>query len=557
MNLGVTEKVQCEILVAGTGGAGIRAALTAALEGKDVLLTGHTSVGKSGSTFYPLSSEWGMLTAKDDEDGEQFYREILDASGGCIRKPLAKMLAKNSKRAYERMVQEGLEFVTMEEVEITGCFGKAPRGVFLKNMDNAISSFKLQLGSMSNIRIWENLCIVSLVVVQHRCCGALAVDRKGNLIHICAGAVILACGGGEGLYEYGASYGQLLGGAYAMAARHGARLTNLEFIQFVHGSVAPIRGINYYPFALRELPQIRNGRGEACLERYLPEGCREEECILERSSHGPFSTKGLGKYLDYGMVGEYERGNGLGLSVIPDRKRLQGNRYRLWRDFLNRLGYNEGTQMTLYPFCQGFNGGILLHDDITTDIPGLFACGESAGGCHGPDRMGGLCILATQVFGEAAATAAVAYLGNHGCVAPDGLDIGEILLQEFERKGEQGDGPEQVLQKIRRIMQTYGVFHRNEEGLKKALSQLEQVSVEPLKTLGSPQAFSYFQICNALDAAKLILTSMLIRRESRGGHDRSDFPGRDPGQQEMNWITMKEGRVQSGRLQDSFEPGKG
>lgn len=119
----------------------------------------------------------------------------------------------------------------------------------------------------------------------------------------------------------------------------------------------------------------------------------------------PFSTEDEGKYLEYAMIAEEKKGNGMGLKLWPDATRLKDKRGRQWRVFLRRLGYDESTVMQLYPMCQGFNGGILLKDDLTTDIEGLFACGESSGGLHGPDRMGGLCILATQVFGEAAGRA--------------------------------------------------------------------------------------------------------------------------------------------------------
>mgnify|MGYP000290812873 CR=1 FL=1 len=97
---------------------------------------------------------------------------------------------------------------------------------------------------------------------------------------------MLACGGGEGLYEYGAAYGKLYGSAYAMAARYGVRLVNLEFIQFVHGSVSPKKGINYYLFSYREIPAFYNGKGETCLKQYLPAGMSEEECILAHAAHG-------------------------------------------------------------------------------------------------------------------------------------------------------------------------------------------------------------------------------------------------------------------------------
>lgn len=542
--------MKCDVLVVGGGGGGIRAALVAADAGMNVILASETKISGSGSTFYPFSHEWGMLYATDQQDAQQFQNEILTASGECLNKALADKLARDSTRAYEQLVREGVPFVPMRDVGITGCFGRQPRGAFLDDMRELTQAWERELGKRKNIRIETGQTIVSLVSDRMRCYGAVAVDRDGNLTSIRAAAVVLACGGGEGLYEYGAAYGKLYGSAYAMAARYGVRLVNLEFIQFVHGSVSPKKGINYYPFSYREIPAFYNGKGETCLKQYLPAGMSEEECILAHAAHGPFSTDSKGKYLEYAMVGEYRKGNGLGLTVVPDADRVKGNRYRLWERFLNRFGMNAATPMTLYPFAQGFNGGILPHEDIHTDMEGLFACGESAGGCHGPNRMGGLCVLATQVFGEAAGKAAVSYAEKRPDEQLSDAAVEERLRMEFaDGAAETETAPENVMRCIRSTMQQYACLHRNEEGLARALEEIEKLKIYPLSHLCNGRTTMYFDAYNAIDAARLILTSMRQRKESRGCHDRSDYPMRDEKQTKMNWVTMDNGLVLGGTLE--------
>lgn len=545
----ISAQMSCDVLVVGNGGAGIRAAVTAADKKQEVLMLGESGLGKSGSTFYPLSFEWGMLYAVDEEDTELFYHEIVDASGGCLNKKLAKRLAEGSGRAFHRLKAAGISFVPMKDVGITGCFGRDPRGAFLKDMEEMIRFSKREVEERENLRFCGGMTVVCLLTDENRCCGAVAVDEQGQLVRIDAKAVVLACGGGEGLYEYGASYGNLFGGAYAMAARRGVRLVNLEFIQFVHGGVTPRRGINYYPFSYVELPDVRNGKGEKCLQKYLPEGMTEEECILAHSAHGPFSTDSIGKYLEYAMVGEAEAGNGVGLVFTPDSDRVSGNRYRLWEAFLKKQGMDTGTPMALYPFAQGFNGGILLHEDMKTDMEGLFACGESAGGCHGPNRMGGLCILATQVFGEAAGKAAAQYAAGKSLRQIPRAE--EQLWEEFAVHNEDGrpaGQPAETLQAIRQIMQKYACIHRNEEGLEDAIVQIRSFRADPLSNLGRRETAGHFRVYNALDAAQLILHSMQKRKESRGCHDRSDYKERDSRQERMNWVTMVQGKITGGVL---------
>lgn len=545
----ISKYIDTQILVIGAGGAGIRAAVTAADKGKDVLLINETEVGDSGSTFYPLSYEWGMLFAEDEEDAEIFYQEIVSASGECMNKKLARNLAYDSREAYLQMCEEGISFVPMNKIGIVGCFGKKSRGAFGCDREEIIRAQKRALSKRNNIKIRSDLSVVSLLIQNKICYGAAAIDKEGSLQVIYAKAVVMACGGGEGLYEFGASYGNLNGGGYAMAARHGARLVNLEFIQFVHGSVRPVRGINYYPFSYDELPEVYNARMEKCLQNYLPPDVSEEECLLAHAKHGPFSTDSKGKYLEYAMVGEYQKGAGVGLLVIPDKEIVHKERYRLWNEFLKKYSLDAASGMLLFPFAQGFNGGIMLHDDLTTDIKGLFACGESAGGCHGPNRMGGLCILATQVFGKAAGKAAADFSDSVQPERPDAEECESLLQREFgQEKTETLRDPVDLMKKIRHVMQTYACLHRSEEGLSEALKEIEEIYIQPLEHLGEESAASYFRVKNAADAARLILYSMILRKESRGCHDRIDYPERDAEQTAMNWVTLDGRMLQGGRV---------
>lgn len=528
---------QYDVLVIGAGGAGVRAALTAAETAERVALVSETPIGESGSTFYPLSFEWGMLSATDEKDAEDFTQEILTAAKGCINPRLASYLARGSIKARARFIQEGLPLTPMSSMHITGCFGKEPRGDFLRDMEVFVQSQRELIRQNTRIT-FHQLTAVSLLVREKRCLGAMAVDARGKLILIRAKAVVLALGGGEGLYRHRAAFGPLYGNAYAMAARHQARIVNLEFIQFVPGTIKPLANVNYFPFLLNEHPRLTNAKDESCMEDYLPEGVSVENALDMHAKHGPFSCEDDGKYLEYAMIGEEKKGNGMGLKFWPDASRLQDERGVHWREFLHKLGLNEGTVMQIYPMCQGFNGGVLLGDDLTTDISGLFACGESSGGLHGPDRMGGLCILATQVFGEGAGRKAGEYALEQEMEKISDEEAVQMLVDEFSGRRSSGEAPAVVLEEIRRIMQENGGVRRNEKGLEKGLSQLETLDLQPLEYLDMPEAAQYFRVANALDAARLILNAMKNRRESRGSHDRSDYPAHDESLNRMRWVSM-------------------
>lgn len=523
------ETLSCDVLVLGGGAAGIQAALASARKGHDTVLLSDAPVGRSGSTFYPLSPPWGVMYAENGADAQAFFDEIMAAAGPCVNPELVRKLAEGSAEAREQM--KNLPLRTHAEMGLVGCFGVKPRGAVLRDLGAAASGWRAELAAADRLRIIDGWRAEALMVRNGRAQGAMAMDANSRRLLVRAGATVLATGGGEGLYERAFANGMLLGHAYAMAARHGARTVNLELIQFINGTLSPTYGLNYYQFAFVENPQVRNARGEAFLPKYLPEGITPQRCMTLRGGHGPFSVEDEGRYFDLAIVGEAEAGNGDGAVITPDAAKLTGPRYAHWREFLARQKLAPDTPMTVYPFCQGFNGGVMLHDDLTTDIAGLYACGEAAGGCHGANRMGGNAILATQVFGRLAGEAAAEF-------APGKPPEWEAANAEEALRTEFGEGtaappPGETLARIRRTMQQYAFLKRDGAGLAKAEAALESLRFSPLD---GPRAA--YDARNALDAATLILRAMRARGESRGGHYRTDAPEHVPRFERMLETTL-------------------
>ena len=519
----------CDVLVVGGGAAGIRAALTAAELGLDVALLSETPPGQSGSSFYPLSPPWGVLYAEDAPDAAQFYQEIISAAGACVDERLVRVLAEESTETYARLTDEGLPLRTHASLGLVGCFGKNPRGAVLEALEPAVAAWHRALRAARPLRQVYGWQAATLLSREGEILGATAVNAKGELLLIRARSVILATGGAEGLYERAYANGGLLGAGYAMAARHGARTVNLEFVQFINGTLDPVYGLNYYHFALAEQPKVTNALGEEFLGRYLPAGCTVARCLSLRSGHGPFSVEDDSRFFDLAIAAEARSGHGDGARITPDPSRLNGARYAHWRSFLQKAGYTTATPMTIAPFCQAFNGGVRIFPDATTDVRGLYACGEAAGGSHGANRMGGNAILATQVFGRLAAQAAARYCRESG--RSEAPKQGEALRQ-FEREmGSDASSvhPEEALREVRQAMQASAFLERDAQGLGAAQRTLAALKVDAFSALGTPDAWQAVRSRNAVDAARLILHAMERRRESRGGHNRVDYPARDEG----------------------------
>lgn len=539
MKIAFSAKMRCDVLVVGGGGAGIRAALTAWQEGCDTLLLCDGEIGESGSTFYPLSPEWGIMFAEGKQDAEAFYKQILDSAGPCMDPELARLLVQESEACFSKLQKEGLPFLPHRDMGVVGCFGKDARGAVLMDRESAVSSWRKALLNGKGLRVLTEWQVVSVLEHNGQAAGVVAVNRKGELLLAEASAVILATGGGEGLYQHSFSHGPLYGVAYAMAGRHGARMTNLEFIQFINGTVAPVAGLNYYQFAFQEQPLLTNGRGEAFLDRHLPHNVTAEQCVALRARHGPFCMEDDSRFFDLAIVKEHEDGNGFGATVTPNPDRLTGLRYAHWRQFLKKVGFETSTPMTIYPFCQGFNGGIRIRPDMSTDLPGLYACGEAAGGCHGSNRMGGNAILGTQVFGMLAARAACGFHSKRQHVRVEEDVARQCVEKEFDCESARAS-PQEILHEIKQTMQHHCFLRRSGAGLIQAAGRLSQMSVQPLDWLGKPDVQSAFQARNALDAARLIVVSMLRRKESRGGHYRVDFPQHREEYARLMYTTMED-----------------
>ena len=522
------EKLTCDVLVVGAGAAGIRAALTAAAAGRDTVLLSETPPGESGSTFYPLSPPWGVMYAEDPQDAQTFYEEILTSSGGCIDRRLAQTLAEESVRVRDTLLAEGLPLRTHASMGLTGCVGTKPRGAVLETLTTAQAVWRQRLAAAKGLKRAVGWQAVTLLTHGGRAAGVAAVNREGQLLMACAKAVVLATGGPIGLYERSYAYGGLTGAGMAMAARRGAQTVNLEFMQFINGTLSPVYGLNYYQFALVEEPRVRNSQGEAFLRRYLPEGITEQQCLKLRGMHGPFSVEDAGRYFDLAIAQEAGAGGDTGATILPDAARLQGARYAHWRAFLAQEGFQTDTPMTIAPFAQACNGGIRMLPGAHTDVPGLLVCGECAGGCHGANRMGGNAILATQVFGRLAGEAASAECADVAAL-PE-LTAEDALCQFRAEMAEPHPNatPAEALQTVRGMMQTYAYLMRNEAGLLTAEKNLAQLRVDALALQGSADAAQAAQAKNAVDAARLMICAMRKRKESRGSHYRTDYPDHDP-----------------------------
>ena len=539
--------IRCDVLVVGGGAAGIRAAIEACDSGCDVLMVSKKAHGYCGSTFYPMSMPWGIVTAgSEEEDKTGLFGEILEASCGCLDKKLTEILVRQSADRFADLCNYGIKFRLLSDSNEKPCFGNRPRGAQLINLDNARECLLGQI-NQRNIRVLDNLSIFDLMVHENICFGAMGVDEHGQIAAIYSKTVIMAAGGAEYLWKHNVVSPDITGDGYALAARYGARLANMEFIQFIPGILAPVNRLLLHHTTLASLPTLRNSKGQEFLHNYLPQGVTMEDCLVERASHGPFSNEDHSRYFDIAVSMEEQKDADRGVKIEYGDAYYSDKKYELWRNFLLSKGIDtKKTSLIVFPHCQGFNGGILIDENCRSDIENLYACGESAGGPHGANRIGGNAILATQVFGKIAGRQAAAKAKcirhekafNANCIS--------MLKENFDSGVSSRLSPVEVMQNLMNIMQENACILREERKLTDGIEKIEQMEKEY-------NSYQYMaenrNIKEALDAknalitARIILYAMLNRKESRGSHYRMDYPNKLDGEfGRMQYVTLNKNR---------------
>jgi fumarate reductase (CoM/CoB) subunit A len=339
--------------------------------------------------------------------------------------------------------------------------------------------------------------------------GCVAIGRDGRQLFINAKAVIICTGGASALYKFHDNPTAILGDGYALAHRAGARLKDMEFIQFYPLIACEPHAprMLILPF-LADAGFIINDKHENLLEKY---GLAEVESIAinarDRLSQALFKEclSGNSLYLDLTMLGEKGWNNPLGHDVRESFKRL----------------YQVDTKpMRITPGAHFTIGGIVIDDRARTGVEGLFAAGESACGLHGANRMGGNALSETLVFGYRAGTAAARYCRER----PDKSGPGPSPSNSFDPFGYSGGKhlPRQALDMVRETLWNLCGPVRRKEGLLQALKSIQTLKDEGLRCQDASQLSQAVAVSNGIETAQAIVQGALDRKESIGAHYRED-----------------------------------
>ncbi|WP_326732842.1 FAD-binding protein [Streptomyces phaeochromogenes] len=524
------------VLVIGTGGAGLRASIELAEAGMDVLAVGkrpkedaHTALAAGGIN--------AALATMDPEDSwQQHAADTLKESYLLADPRTVEIVTQGAALGIDDLERYGMAFAREEDGRISQRFfgaHKFRRTAFAGDYTGLeIQRTLVRRASQLQVRMLDSVYITRLLVHDGAVFGAYGFDlNDGTRYLIHADAVILAAGGHTRIWRRTSSRrDENTGDSFRLAVEAGGRLRDPELVQFhPSGIIEPenAAGTLVSEAARGEGGILRNALGERFMSRYDPE--RMELSTRDRVALASYTEIAEGR-------GTSKGGVWLDVSHLP-RQTIMSRLPRVYQTLLD-LQMLDITRdpIEIAPTAHYSMGGVWVSpDDHSTDVRGLYAIGEASSGLHGANRLGGNSLIELLVFGRIAGQAAASY--SKGLTAQPRSAVAEAEAR-FEIDGLlAADGPENVraLQRaIRNTMTEHAGVVRDEEGLRAGLAELAEIDAR-LENVGiHPDIAGFQDLAHAFDlksaalAARATLEAAIERRETRGCHNRSDYPDMDP-----------------------------
>jgi succinate dehydrogenase / fumarate reductase flavoprotein subunit len=540
-----------DVLVIGAGGAGLRAAIEASAAGARTGVVCKSLLGKA----HTVMAEGGVAAALAHVDAKDSWKvHFRDTMLGGKQLNHWRMAQLHAQEAPDRV----------RELEHWGAvFDRTPDGRILQRNFGGHSAPRLahvgdrtglemirtlqDHGVHQGFEVFMEVTVSRLLVEGGRVVGAFAYRREnGRFIVFRAKSVVLACGGVGKSFRITSNSWEYTGDGHALAYEAGAELIDMEFVQFhPTGMVWPpgVMGILVTEAVRGEGGVLRNSKGERFMEKYDPK--RMELSTRDMVARAIYTEVKEGRGSPHG-------GAFLDISHKPAdwvKKKLPSMYHQFME--LADVDITKGP-MEVGPTTHYIMGGVRVEPDTgASTVPGLYAAGETSGGMHGANRLGGNSLSDLLVFGRRAGLGAAEHAKSRSSQAT--IDLAQIeaaeraMLAPFERAD--GPSPYDIHAKLQETMQSLVGIFRVEEDLAAAIHEIARLKQEAarVRVLGSREFNPGWHLAIDLKAmltcSEAIARSAQLRKESRGGHARLDFPKTEPEFGTKNTVVKKEGET--------------
>ncbi|MBN42604.1 MAG: hypothetical protein CL573_03835 [Alphaproteobacteria bacterium] len=559
------ENYETDVLIVGGGAAATMAAFECATVGiKTIQVTkgratsGTTTVARGG---------FAAAMGKDDSPA-QHLADILKYGGELIDPEMARVWCEDIVAIVKDLEDWGAEFIRSDDGELDlKMFPNHSHARAVHHNDttgNMVTKvLSRRLRGDDRIEKHSLTAIVDLVKHDGRVVGAWGVDyRNGKLVTYTAQQVILASGGGSGLFYVNDNPPQVTGDGYVMGFRAGVNLLGIEMIDFQAMCCSPEELFGFAPHPtgfINAGAVFRNEEGEEFLKRYFPE-------TAEKSSRSEVILA-MAKEIHAGRAGS-TGGIFMDATEIPIET-IQKQIPHVYKTCLHRGIDITQTPLEVAPGSHTWLGGLDVDTYGQSSIPGLFAAGETAGGIHGGNRIGGSALAASLAFGRRAGRKAAELVDSDPVLITAARNdvIPESERDWLARLLERTEGPFQgdVRMHCRMLAHEKLGPIREEKTLREALTEYERIENEDLPNLRlsdearetgkgrGEEIESALSIRNLALLGRLLSTAALERAESRGMHYRVDYP--DTNDEDWRKVTRLS-RADGDRIVFSTDPVK-
>lgn len=565
----IDRKIRTDVLVVGSGLSGIKVSKELADQNHRVLLATKMKVA-SGSSFYPLKASLGTQVSKDKKDEQTFLSDIEDLSRGMHRQDLVEVYVQEIAERVKEYEDIGVNAKKLEG-ERKACFAPHSRDIYLlSDWDQIRENVRGIFAQYDHLAIMEKTVVITLIKNADRIVGALLLDEKNELVLVECKAAILATGGFGSIYKHNLNPNDVDGSGHILALEAGARLVNMEFIQFIPGITTPRYKTLFGEHTLMYCHDIVDENGESLLDSFLPKEISRKECLEIRSTHGPFTHSLESKYFDIAMMKQIISSKSeRGFQLLYDAK-LYENEEEFYTVYLNWLKEKNihlvENEIRIAPFAHASNGGVYIDTYGRTGVDGLYAIGELSCNIEGANRLGGNSTGACMVFGKRAAVDCGRYVQRTGeykisdeeqsahleklfgisnSTKEIGVPISDSDIKNLEEQAHH------VIDRIKEVMWYYGNVVRTENQLIQALQEIKLLESQLNARLIFQQPTTRklaIKAKNFIRLSQILLQSMLERKESRGAHYREDYPYEDPTFKKRLFVSES----QAGTIQFAF-----
>jgi succinate dehydrogenase / fumarate reductase flavoprotein subunit len=571
-----------DVLVIGSGGAGLRAAIEAASAGVRVAVVCRSLLGKA----HTVMAEGGVAAALanvDDRDSWKVHFADTMRGGQYLNNwRMAELHAKESPDRVKELEAWGAVFDRTDDGRILQRnFGghKYPRLAHVGDRTGLEMIRTLQDHTIHlNVDILQEVTVISLLTNGGKIAGAFGYDReKGEFKVFKAKSVIIATGGMGRIYKISSNSWDCTGSGISLAYHAGAELIDMEFVQFhPTGMVWPpsVRGLLITEGVRGEGGVLRNKDGKRFMFDDIPDNYKnqtsndEEEgwrytqgdknarrppelltrdhvarCIRREIKEGRGSPHG-GVFLDIAWIKE----------KIPNAaEHIKRKLPSMYHQFKELAGVDITAEpMEVGPTTHYIMGGVKVDaDSQMTTTPGLFAAGECAAGLHGANRLGGNSLSDLLVFGKRAGDHAASYAKANAAPDIDPRQMEEIrswALSPFDRpSADDSVNPFKIQYDLQDMMQELVGIARVGKELEEAMGHIAKLQERAMRVACgggrgyNPGWHTSIELRHMLTVAEAIARSAALRKESRGGHFREDYPEKSEELGKINISIKKDG----------------